>query len=49
MHTYFSPWEWITLKDGEFLFEDGYTVDPDLFWKDRQNKEWETGWNYFPE
>lgn len=49
MHTSFSPWEWITLKGGEFLFEDGYTVDPDLFWLDRQGKEWEIGWDYFPE
>lgn len=49
IHTSFSPWEWITLKSGEFLFEDGYTVDPDLFWLDRQGEEWEIGWDYFPE
>lgn len=48
-HTSFSPWEWITLKSGEFLFEDEYTVDPNLFWLDRQCEEWEIGWDYFPE
>ena len=49
MHRYFMPWEWVTLKDGEFLFEDEYTVNADLFWTDRQGEEWETGWDYFPD
>lgn len=39
IHTSSSPWEWITLKSGEFLFEDGYTVDPNLFCLDRQCEE----------
>lgn len=49
IHTSFTPWEWISLKDGDYLFEDGCTVNPDMFWKDRQGKEWEIGWDYFPE
>lgn len=49
IHRFFMPWEWMTLKDGEYLFDDASVVNPDLFWKDRQDQEWETSWDYFPE
>lgn len=49
IHTYFSPWEWMTLQNGEFIFEDGYTIEPDRFWEDRQDEEWNIGWDYYPD
>lgn len=48
-HMYFSPWEWVTIKNGEFLFEDGYSIDQETFWADRQSKEWESNWDYYQE
>lgn len=44
-HKYFSPEEWVTMKsDGEYLFEDGYSVSPELFWFDRQESYWNKDW-----
>ena len=45
-HKYFSPNEWVTInKSGEYLFEDGYTISEQQFWKLRSSNEWETGWS----
>lgn len=49
-HRYFSPEEWVALNpDGTYLFEDGYSVLPELFWYDRQASYWNDGWEYFRE
>lgn len=48
-HRFFEPWEWVTFQDGCILSEDGYAVIPEIFWGCRRDKEWETGWDYFPE
>ena len=42
-HNYFSPDEWIEVKKGELITEDGYYVI-DEFWDIRSGGEWETGW-----
>ena len=43
-HTYFSHDEWMTIKNGEIVFEDGGKCSQDEFWKDRTTKEWEDGY-----
>ena len=41
-HKYFSREEWVTMKsNGEYLFEDGYSVSSELFWFDRQDSYWD--------
>lgn len=44
-HTFFSPEEWVTIKDEKMLFEDGCTCSQTLFWKDRKLSGWESGWS----
>ena len=34
-HTYFDVNEWITMKDGKVLTEEGYLHDADEFWSYR--------------
>lgn len=47
-HKYFSREEWVTMKsNGEYLFEDGYSVSPELFWFDRQDSYWDKDWEIF--
>lgn len=47
-HKYFSRKEWVTMKsNGEYLFEDGYSVSPELFWFDRQDSYWDKDWEIF--
>ena len=47
-HKYFSKDEWVTMNpDGSYLFEDGYSVSPSLFWLDRQDSWWKDGWELF--
>lgn len=48
-HKYFSAEEWVTMKNGEYLFEDGYSVLPELFWYDRQDSYWNNDWEYYRE
>lgn len=44
-HRYFSKDEWVTINsDGNYLFEDGYSASPELFWFDRQDSYWDNGW-----
>lgn len=43
-HRYLSPWEWVTMKGRNYLFEDGVVCTPDMFWFDRQGPNWETDW-----
>lgn len=48
-HRYFSSDEWVTqCSNGKYYFEDGCSVDPEVFWKCRTAKEWEEGWEVIP-
>jgi hypothetical protein len=46
-HRYFGDEEWMTLKEGKLMFEDGVEWTVEKFFKDRlrQGHEWETGWS----
>ena len=44
-HDYFTSDEYIYLKDGKIVSEDGVTHD--FFWLDRKGSNWETGWRIF--
>jgi hypothetical protein len=46
-HRYFSPDEYITMDKGLIYTEEGYSTTADLFWEDRQGKEWENDWSLF--
>jgi hypothetical protein len=48
-HEYFMSHEWITLKKGSIYTEDGYSISPALFFKDRAGKQWEEGWSIIEE
>ena len=46
-HEYFSPTEWVTIKNGNYLLEDGVECSYQEFWKWRQETYWQTGWEKF--
>ncbi len=47
-HQYFSSAEYIKLTpEGNFRTEDGYVVGQDVFWADRPQEYWETGWDIY--
>ena len=46
-HRYFSPDEWVTIENGEYVFEDGVRCSPNFFWMDRQQEFWNDGWEIF--
>lgn len=48
-HDYFTSEEWMTIKKGKLVFEDGYTCTIEEFYKDRNGKGWETGYYLFKE
>jgi hypothetical protein len=48
-HRYFSPDEWVTIKDHDYLFEDGVICSPTLFWMDRQGEMWNNDWEIYNE
>jgi len=48
-HKYFTDGEWITIKDGSYLFEDGYLCQPEVFWHYKLNAAWEDGWSAIEE
>lgn len=39
-HRHFSSNEWMTMKDGNILLEDGVLCEPDKFWKWRTDSSW---------
>lgn len=43
-HRFFSENEWMTIDDGEILFEDGVRMSLEEFWKYRHDKSWECGY-----
>lgn len=49
-HLYFTSEEWVqgVLVNNEFegyLFEDGVSCSPDMFWKTRYTDAWDCGWS----
>lgn len=46
-HQYFSIDEWITMKKGLIVTEEGYAVNPEEFWSYRTDEYWETGWREY--
>lgn len=48
-HTTFTPDEWITMKKGYILTEEGYTIDPNIFWSLRSHENFETDWSIWDE
>lgn len=47
-HLYFEKYEWVKKNaSGKYEFEDGATIDPDLFWKDRQSDGWDDEWSLY--
>lgn len=46
-HRYFSPEEYITIKDNKIVTEEGYRCSQMEFWAYRTSKEFETGWYLF--
>ena len=41
----FSPDEWMTMKNGNIVLEDGVRCCPDEFWKWRTNESWNDGYS----
>lgn len=46
-HEYFCSNEWMTIKDGQMVFEDGIYCDPKYFWLDRRGEGWQQGYSLF--
>jgi len=46
-HRYFSPEEWVTMKDGRVYMEDGASIDFRTFWADRPGESWLIDWEIF--
>lgn len=44
-HSGFTPDEWMTMKDGKILFEDGCRCTEWEFWRSRTQDYWDTGWS----
>jgi hypothetical protein len=43
-HEYFQPNEWVTIRNGAFVFEDGISCTTEMFWNDRKHAGWDDGW-----
>jgi hypothetical protein len=46
-HRHFTDKEWISMKDGRILTEDGYNHDAREFWSYRKDKAFEEDWELF--
>ena len=49
-HRFFEPEEFITLAidgTGRYVTEDGFLIQPAVFWKDRANECFNEGWEIF--
>ncbi len=43
-HRFFSSDEWVTIKDGKYVFEDGVVCSPEEFWRYRNLPQWNDDW-----
>lgn len=48
-HRFFEPGEYVYLQDSKIHFEDGNSIDPAIFWHDRQGDHFEKDWEILPE
>jgi hypothetical protein len=48
-YKYFSPNEWMTMKDGMVVLEDGVKCPPEEFWRYRTNFWWDNGYSLYVE
>ena len=48
-YKYFSPNEWMAMKDGMIVLEDGVICPPEEFWKLRADSRWDDGYELFNE
>lgn len=49
-HQYFTDNEWMKITPtGNYLFEDGVECPNLLFWQDRKQEQWQTGWSIYEE
>jgi hypothetical protein len=51
-HRYFMAHEWVTILDpirNTYLFEDGVTIDAQIFWRNRRTDDWLIDWDIFEE
>ncbi len=48
-HNYFTDEEWISMKNGRVINEEGYDHDAKLFWANRQGEQWDKDWTIFYE
>ena len=48
-HRYFTPNEWMTMKDGVIVLEDGVICPPDDFWQWRTDRGWNDEYELFNE
>ena len=46
-HRYFSPNEWMAMKDGMIVLEDGVICPPEEFWQWRTDAVWNDGYELF--
>lgn len=46
-HRYFTPEEYVYMKDGEMFFEDGVSCSSMEFWSLKTDTAWETDWVIF--
>lgn len=48
-HLYFSPDEWMTMREGEIVLEDGVVCPQGDFWFYRWGPEWNDGYEIINE
>jgi hypothetical protein len=44
-HTSFSPWEWVTMENGNIIDEKGYVLRTLEFWKYRNLLHFDHNWS----
>lgn len=48
-HSYFTNDEFITMKNGRIITEEGYSASPEEFWRYRTSESWNEHWELFQE
>jgi hypothetical protein len=43
-HIFFPKISWIEQKGEDYIYEDGFVMPIDLFWKYRENDMWKEDW-----
>ena len=45
-HRFFEKNEWVMLKNGEYIFDDGQRQTAESFWLCRNNDAWDIDWEF---